>query len=243
MVVFGGSGPLHGIRVARKLRIPRVICPSGAGVMSAFGLLTSPIGFELVRTQRIALDALDADELARMTRRLGAEARQYLISTGVAESAIRTIFHLDMRYEGQGYEVEVAVPGGDATTARAALPDAFFGAYADVFGTSFRDKPVEVVNWKVEAVGPTPGEAIDYKLRAGTVAMDSLKGRRRAYFPELGGHVDCPVHDRYALRPGTRIAGPALIEERESTCVVGPGDTLSVDDHLNLVIDIGTTTS
>src|SRR5438270_85081 len=61
MVVFGGSGPIHGTRIARKLRIPRVVCPSGAGVMSAFGLLTSPIGFERVQSLRVALETLSPD--------------------------------------------------------------------------------------------------------------------------------------------------------------------------------------
>jgi N-methylhydantoinase A len=234
MVAFGGSGPLHGIRVARKLRIPRIVCPSAAGVMSAFGLLASPLGFELVRSRREGLDRLAPERLAEELGALGRETAAFLRQAGLADAEIRTSYRLDMRYVGQGYEVEVALP---EQPEKAGLPALFGRAYAGVFGVSFDDRPIEIVNWKAEALGPEPGSGI-YRLKADGAGRAPLKGMRPAYMPEAGEHVDCPVYDRYALAPGARVEGPALIEERESTCVLGPGDVAVVDRRLNLVIDI-----
>jgi N-methylhydantoinase A len=242
MIVFGGSGPLHGSRVARKLRIPRVICPWGAGVMSAFGLLASPIGFELARSRRVALGDLAANDLAAMLDALGGKAAEFLAEAGVASSDVRLHYRLDMRYEGQGYEVEVGLPDHLAPRdAAAALPALFAEAYRAVFGIAFPERPVEVVNWKVEAHGPVPGSGVRYRLRSGQRARDAMKGRRQAYFPEAGGLVECPVYDRYALAAGAALEGPALVEERESTCVLVPGDHAVLDESLNLVIHVGGT--
>ena len=239
MIAFGGSGPLHAARVARKLKIPRVVCPTGAGVMSAFGLLSSPVGFELVRSRRVSLARLDAQQILREFTGLAAEADRFLAEAGVKAVDVAHRHRLDMRYEGQGYEVEVPVVGPLDATIRERLPHAFAQAYAKVFGLAFDDKPVEIVNWKVDASGPEPGARHDHRLKAGPPSASSRKGTRRAYFPERDGPVDCPVLDRYALEPGDTVAGPALVEERESTTVVDPGDTMRVDAHLNLILELG----
>jgi N-methylhydantoinase A len=238
MVAFGGSGPLHAARVARKLKIPRVICPTGAGVMSAFGLLASPIGFELVRSRRVALVRLDEARLRAECAALAAEADRFLGEAGIAAADITRRYRLDMRYEGQGYEVEVPIDDPLAPDALARLGAAFAAAYADVFGIAFPDKPAEIVNWKVDARGPEPGGAQEHRLMPPHGATRARKGARAAYFPEAGGMVDCPVFDRYALRPGDAIRGPALVEERESTTVVCPGDAMHVDTRHNLVLEL-----
>ena len=236
MVAFGGSGPLHAVRVARKLRIPRVICPWGAGVMSAFGLLVSPIGFELVRSHRLALAALDADAFGSILARLAGEADRFLTEAGVPADRIERHFSLDMRYEGQGYEVEVFLPQASPPIAFPQLPSLFAAAYAKLFGLSFDDRGIEIVAWKVEARGPSPDTGSRYTLISGQASGRALKGHRPAFMPEDDRFVDCAVYDRYALRPGDRVVGPALVEEAESTCVFGPGDVAVVDPQFNLTI-------
>ena len=239
MIAFGGSGPLHAARVARKLKIPRVVCPTGAGVMSAFGLLSSPVGFELVRSKRVPLARLGTERILSEFSALTADADRLLAEAGIAGAEVMHRYRLDMRYEGQGYEVEVPVEGPLDATIADRLPQAFAEAYAKVFGMSFADKPAEIVNWKVDASGPEPGMQRDYRLKRGSPSADARKSPRRAYFPEVGGAIDCPVWDRYALKPGDRITGPALVEERESTTVICPGDTMSVDGQLNLILELG----
>lgn len=240
MIVFGGSGPIHGVRIARKLHIPQVVCPSGAGVMSAFGLLSSPVGFELVQSLRLPLATLTREEFARTVANLESRVRAQLAGARLEQSDATTELRLDMRYVGQGYEVEVAVPGAELQAAFGRLGELFAQAYATVFGQSFSDKEVEIVAWKVAVQGPVPGGDLAYHLRAeARPALSACRRARQAYFPDSGGYVDCAVYDRYALAPGDVVDGPALVEEAESTCVLAPGDRALVDSHLNLVITIG----
>ncbi len=239
MVAFGGAGPLHAGRVAAKLRIPTVVMPLGAGVFSAFGLLASPLSFDAMRTSRIALAELTAARLREEFQPLVDEACGLLRDAGVADDGIRVRRRLDMRYQGQGFEVEVALSDGlesDETVRE--LPARFARAYASVFSTSLIDEPVEIVNWKVEALGPQPVVEIRHGLDDALAREPLRKGHRRAYFAELGDYVDCAVYNRYALAPGARLAGPALVAARESTCVIAPGQLARVDEAYNLVVSI-----
>ena len=237
MVAFGGSGPAHACRVARKLRVPVVVFPVGAGVMSAIGLLASPLSFETFRAERIALDALDAAGLAQRFDALVAQARAHLGRPATAGETEQVQRRLDLRYRGQGHELEVELPPGAGV---AELPGLFAAAYERVFAKSFPGQPVEVTNWKVavalQRAAPDGGLQLD--RRACAPPGPTLKGRRPAWFAEWGEARPTPVLDRYALAPGARHVGPLLVEEAESTCVVGVGDVLEVDAGGNLVVHI-----
>ncbi|MFC4670438.1 hydantoinase/oxoprolinase family protein [Seohaeicola nanhaiensis] len=241
MVASGGGGPIHAARIARKLRVPRVIYPAGAGVMSAFGMLVGARSFEVVRAHAQRLETLDADALGALLAEVRAEVSQHLTDSGLDPAEIATDVRLDMRYRGQGYDVEVRLPQGlEAAEILAQLPALFTAAYEDVFHSTL-DQPLEITGLKVEARAPKP----DFMplLPAGSGAEGAaLKGRRRAYFPLAGGVIDCPVYDRYRLAPGQTVTGPCLVEERESTCLLDFGDRGIIDRHGNLVAEIGVTT-
>jgi N-methylhydantoinase A len=238
MVAFGGSGPLHALTIAKKLKIPRVIFPVGAGVMSAVGLLISPLAFEMARSRRIHVADIDAADFAATFGALEAEATSYLLSAGVAKSDIKLKRRLDMRYQGQGHEIEVTLPDvADAGALFVNLGELFHRAYEAAF-TLRLDEPAEIVNWKIEAAGPAPNLGAGYRLSISTGTARPLKGARLAYNPEARRMTEWPVYDRYALVPGAAVKGPALIEERESTCVIGSGQTATVDAHYNLVADM-----
>jgi N-methylhydantoinase A/oxoprolinase/acetone carboxylase beta subunit len=145
----------------------------------------------------------------------------------------------EVRYAGQGHELSVPVPGGRlGPDALAAIQRAHAEVYAAHYGYAEpAGAAIEATNWKVEVVGTSPAVTLRGATTAGT-GGDSLKGTRKVYFPEAGGFVDCAVHDRYRLGPGTPVAGPAVIEERETTAVLLPGDRGSVDTHGNLIIDV-----
>jgi N-methylhydantoinase A len=143
-----------------------------------------------------------------------------------------------MRYRGQGYEIEVILPDPEGRlTGVAELPALFGQEYARIFSSALLNEPLEIVTLKVEALGPRPSMADGCRLPV-VDSVTRLKGSRQVYRPELDDVADCPVYDRYALRPGDEIAGPALIEERESTCVINGGDVIRVDANLNLIADI-----
>ena len=132
------------------------------------------------------------------------------------------------------------------------LPDAaqaaaLFGGLEQLFARTYEaaytlrlDEPVEIVNWKVEAAGPAPNLGDGYSLARQGGSAKALKGSRRAYDADAGGLTEWPVYDRYALAPGARITGPALVEERESTCVVGARQSVAVDARYNLVAELAT---
>ncbi len=240
MVAFGGSGPVHAMAVARKLKIPRVIFPAGAGVMSAFGLLVSPLAFELSRSEPCSVTALDGEQFAAGFRAMEEEASALLLDAGVAAADIRMRRRLDMRYQGQGYEIEVALPEGAAMAdVFAGLPELFRQTYAATFSSSTLDEPLEIVTWKVEALGPEASLSDGFRLEGTADSGEALKGSRQAYFTDV--YHDCPVYERGLLAPGMEVSGPALIEERESTCVIGPGDVVRVDARRNLIAELGAT--
>lgn len=234
MVGFGGGGPLHATRIARKLNVPRLILPPGAGVMSAFGLLISPFSFEMARSHRMALQDVGAAEYAENFGPMISELRHILQSSGTADDQIVLSRKLDIRYEGQGYEIEVT-----GTDSPAGLSDRFAAAYNQVFSSILLDEPLEIVNWKVEGSGPPPLGDIRFSF-VGSYgsAGPHISGHRKAYFPEAGGMIEVPVYDRYTLMPGATFSGPAVVEEQESTLVVGSGDVVSVDAAMNLIVNI-----
>jgi N-methylhydantoinase A len=237
MAAFGGSGPAHACRVARKLRVPTVIFPVGAGVMSAVGLLASPLSFEIMRSERRALADLDDAGVATRFESLIDEAAEHLKEAGLRRDDMSVNHRLDMRYQGQGYEIEVNLPTSlDNIVAQ--LPDLFAKAYEIIFSKSFPTNPIEIINWKAEVVGPTPPGVGDYVLDTANPGGKAIKGHRPAFNPDINAFADCPVYDRYALSAGDSFSGPALVEERESTYVVGDGDVVTVDEHGNLMVAI-----
>lgn len=242
LFAFGGAGPVHAYRVAETLRCPAVICPLGAGVTSAAGFLVAPLSFDFVRTLHGTLDAMDWAAVNSALQEMEREGREILEK---AAPAHRLTFHryADMRYHLQGYDIPVAVPHGRlGPESEPAIRQAFEQAYAAIYSRTVPDAPVEVLSWRVVAEGPRPSLHLPGgpagNAAAERDAQEALKGRRPAYLPESDGFADVPVYDRYRLAPGHVFAGPAIVEERESTAVIGPRGRVSVDEWLNLVIDL-----
>ena len=237
MVAFGGSGPAHAMGVARKLKISQVVFPAGAGVMSAFGLLASPLAFELSRSEPCLITALNGENFAARFETMEQEASELLIRAGVGAAQIRLRRRLDMRYQGQGYEVEVTLPDGIIiSNIFARLPELFNQTYAATFSSNTLDEPLEIITWKVEAIGPEVSLADGFVLKDAAISGEARKGNRQAYF--IDGYHNCPVYTRELLAPGMKVIGPALIEERESTCIIGPGDVVRVDTRRNLIAEL-----
>ena len=228
MVPIGGAGPVHACAIAMKLGLPRLVSPPGAGVASAFGFLAAPISFAHLRAMVAPLATLDLDRLNAMLAEMEAEGRAMVAEAGVTDITIRRF--AAMRYAGQGYQVEAEVAALD----RDALRAAFEAEYRRLYGRTEPGLPVETVGWRVIVAGPTPRLELA-RPREGTAR--SLTGTRPAWFG--AGFVQAAVHDRTALRPGDTLAGPALVEERESTLVLPPGSRASVDAALNLVVAFG----
>jgi N-methylhydantoinase A len=205
--------------------------------MSALGLLSSPLSFEISKFDIVRLSDLSKADFTARLKQIAGQTTEYLRQARLAEHDITVSYRLDMRYYGQGYEVDVSLPADAPEAVYDKLPRLFADAYARVFAMSNIEEPIEIVNWKVEARGPLPPIA-NRRLRTGLSEKTAEKGTRSAFFPEFNAYRDCPVYDRYALRAGDRITGPAFIEENESTCVIGVGDVVTVDSRFNLIAEL-----
>ena len=235
-VAFGGSGPVHGCRLAQALGVPRVILPAAAGVTAAIGLLAAEVRFDVARTYVRRIDAADPARLTAMYDEMAAQALEVVRESAVAGD-VTLARAADARYVGQGYELTVPVPAGALDAAALArVRAAFDEVYAARYGYANPAEPVEVVTWKLSAVGGSPRIALAKAAARG--GDGAPKGTRRAYFPEARGYVDTPVYDRYALAAGARVEGPAIVEERESTTVLPPGAAATVDEYASLVAEL-----
>jgi N-methylhydantoinase A len=238
LFAFGGAGPVHAWRIAKILRCPRVVYPLAAGVMSAVGFLSAPLAFDFVRSLPGRLEAMDWAAVNEVLAAMEREGIEVLRRT-VPSDRISFRRYGDLCYRRQGYEIRVPVPTGElGPHSRAAIRDAFEQAYGAIYGHVLPDLEIDVVSWRVVALGPRPVLHSPTAETAGTGKEGALKGSRPAYMPELEGFADVPVYDRYRLAPGDAFAGPAIVEERESTVVVGPGARARIDDTLNLIADL-----
>jgi N-methylhydantoinase A len=240
LFAFGGAGPVHCWQVARILRVPRIILPFGAGAMSAYGLLAAPLALDFVRTRRERLDAADWGAITTVFAEMEAEGRAVLARAGVAEADVQVTRVAEMRYLGQGHEVEAAIPPGALGAASLpAITGAFEAAYRALYHRLPQGVPIEALNWRVTLSGPRPDLRLGTASRGGrSKATTALKATRPASFAESGGFVPTPVYDRYRLGPGATFTGPAIVEERESTAVIGPGARCRVDDRLTITVEL-----
>jgi N-methylhydantoinase A len=236
LFAFGGAGPGHGFGVASVLHSPRLIVPFGAGVTSTVGFLTAPLAFDFVRTFFGQLDRIEWQQVNALFADMAGQGDAILARSGVAAAERRLSRQADLRYAGQGHEVRVDLPDGDlGPESLAAITAQFERVYQTLFGRSGPDVPLEAVSWRLLATGPRP----DVKLRAAHApGGEPRKGERPAYFPEWGELRPTSVYDRYAMNPGMRLEGPAIIEERESTTVIGPNTNIEVDEFRNVHVTL-----
>lgn len=236
MLCFGGAGPVHAYGVARILRSPAILSPTSAGVASALGFLVAPVATEISRPYVARLDRIDWDHLGRMLDDMERTGRQFLAEAGISEVGVTVKRTADMQYIGQMHDVSVSIPNGQlGKRDEERLREAFFARYRDLFQRA-AVLPVEALTWRVTISAPAHSPFdVEPQCRA---AVTSKKGERKAWFPEFGDYVTTAVHDRYALNPGDELTGPAIVEERESTLVVGPGAKITVDAHGMLIVQL-----
>jgi 5-oxoprolinase (ATP-hydrolysing) len=237
MVGFGGAGPAHVCDVARVLGVGEVIVPPASGAASALGFLTAPLSYDLVRSRPIELRAgFDADAVNSLLASLEAEGRDRLAEAGVADIDVRVERTADMRLVGQLHNISVPLPEhrigeSELDVIREAFKRAYSARYTPVFDAA----RIEVINFRVRCSGAQPTLALNGAADGGN-NDEKLKGSRQAWFRDA--FHDTRVYDRYALVPGDVLEGPAIVEEREATTIIAPGDRIEVDATLNLRISI-----
>ncbi len=238
---FGGAGPVHAYRIAASLGSPMLLAPLGAGVMSTVGFLTAPLAFDFVRSWVTELDEIDWEKVNGLFSEMEAEGESLLIESDVAAADITHRREIDMRYVGQGHEIRVSVPLGKLDGSnRDGLIAKFEETYKELYERKGPPVAIEILNWRVVSAGPKPDVSLTVRETddGAKMAADCVKGSRPAYFPETNGFVDTPIYDRYKMKPGMTFDGPAIVEERESTVIIGPDAKCSIDEHHNLIVEM-----
>jgi N-methylhydantoinase A len=239
LVPFGGAGPVHACQIAQDLGLPRLLIPPAPGATSALGLLMSDVKHDYLRSRLTDVRETCAADVAALLRELRDDGALQLEREGFSPEQMTFRFYLDMRYAGQGYENPVpiaALPTDDADLQR--YREKFDDIHRMCHGHAAPGQPVEIVNYRVEAIGMVPSvEPSEVDDALGPV-KDARVGARPAYFSQLSdAPVPVPVYSRELLRAGHRFAGPALVDQYDSTTVVCPGQVVTVDRFGNLLVE------
>jgi 5-oxoprolinase (ATP-hydrolysing) len=238
IVGIGGAGPAHVAEVARILGASHAIIPQATGAASALGFLSAPLSFEVTHSYPIEFcPGFSANVVNRLLGEMEIEARAHLADAGVAMDKVTVERVADMRLVGQTHDIAVLLPDGSVgEDSLSSIHTVFTRAYTSRYSCPPEGARIEAISFRVRCVAPVPDLSVT-KFAKGLPSAAKRKGVRRAYFES--GFRDVPVYDRYALSPGDNIAGPAIIEERESTTVISPLDSIVVDGKLNLCVTIG----
>jgi N-methylhydantoinase A len=228
LLAFGGAGGLHAAYLARNLSIPRVIVPKNPGILSAIGMLMADVIKDYSLTVMLAAEETDLQALRSRFHPLETKGTEDLITEGVERENVVLERFLDMRYEGQSYEI--------ITPFSEDLIEAFHGLHEKTYGYR-NDRPVQIVNLRVRARGE-PHKPVFERMHASTEepSTEAQIGQRNVVFD--GQTVLTPVFDRKTLLAGNRIPGPSIIVEYSATTVVPPFAEGLVDQYGNLVLTI-----
>jgi N-methylhydantoinase A len=241
LLPFGGAGPLHASEVARALGISRFLVPAAPGILCAQGLIASDLKDDLVRSARIALAQESLPALREVLAQLMEAANSWFERELVEPAARRATVSFDMRYVGQNFEL--AVPVGNATGGKLPalnvdrLRSKFFVVHDQFYGFHNEADPIEIINVRVGVSAKLaklrrPQSATTKAARPKPVACRSV------WFSPARA-LNVPIYDRTDLQPGHAIAGPAVVEQFDSTSILYPNDRLIVDEVMNLIIKVG----
>jgi len=236
LVGFGGAGPVHATKLAIDTDVPLTIIPMSPGITSALGLLVTDLKHENSRTRINRVSNSVPSEIETILDELETLGRDALVKEGVPESEMDFERHADVRYVGQSYELSVELAPGTITqvTLDGVTAD-YHVAHERAYGHNAPEEPVEFVNMQVTARGEIARPNLKEVTR-GKGSDGAIKETRDVYFAESGGLVPTPVFDRYRLGEGDQIAGPAIVEEVDSTTVIHPGTSATIDVVGNLLI-------
>ena len=239
VVAFGGAGPVHAYGVARKLNAKKVICPAGAGVTSAVGLLIAPVAVDKSVSAPMSVEQLDMQAVAALFERMQTEGRDSVVHAGVKVATVVHTCSADLRYVGQGHEITVQLPpmALDAAAFKRDLIARFESDYAALFGRTVSNTSIEAITWRLRTSGP-PGKPVRAASEAPTGQAQAPKGYRPVFFADAQSFVRTPIYAYDALSTGRPVEGPAIIEQKESTIVVGPKASAVRDARGNLIMTL-----
>lgn len=237
MVAFGGGGPMHCAYLARELNVRKVIVPVAASVFSAWGMLMTDLRHDYIQTKICRMNEVALSELNAMWDGLVSQARAQFAQEGVPAGQIVYSFIADMRYMGQEHTVKVHVPPVPWTDeVKAEIVARFHETHEHFYTYRLPDTPTEIVNLHLVAYGRLQKPELHRIDPQRGPVSGAVKETRPVYFTDEGWQ-DTPIYDREKLGAGAAVSGPAIVEEVTASTVVCPGQSLTVDDYGNLIIE------
>lgn len=242
LVAFGGAGPMHAVAVARELGIRTVLVPPSPGVLCAVGMLTMPIRTDMVRTLLVQASPARVPACAEAVGELVRDANGWLDLQGAKGDGRQTEIRLDMRYRGQNYELQVRGFDPSTETGMRRAVEEFHQVHRQAYGYAAPDRAVEIVNIRISAttVAPATDGLVGSRIAGAAPTGPAPLERRPVLWAEGQPFLDTPIFARAHLGPGSRVAGPAILEQVDSTTVLPPGASAVADASGNIVIDVGT---
>ena len=239
MVAAGGAGPLHACMICQELEIPMFIVPRESSIFCAAGMLTSDLRHDFVSSFVSVFDRLDWEALQNLVNEMMREGATVLQKESIPEDRRQFSLTLDCRYVKQYHEVCFPVTVEAVRSADASgIATCFHGEHKRMYGYSLEEEgtPIELINVRVRATGVTDKPAYSEEAEAGPDAGPALKGKRDAYIPEVRAPKEISVYDGHKTRHGNRIAGPALIEQVNTTLLVTAGYDCVCDRYGSFVV-------
>ena len=236
---FGGAGPLHAVELARQLKIAKVLVPPSPGLNSAIGLLMADMRYDFIRTYIVKMGRVQLQEMNEYFKLLEKDATKTIRQESSEASQIEQIRSADMRYFGQGHELEILLPNGNLTQGEIAqAKDDYDRMHKIRFGYSIPSYDVEFVNLRLAVVGRlSKPEPKPVKLSGEPVSENAKMPKQPAYIN--GRWTEIPIYDRRFLRPGNKLSGPCIIGQMDSTTLLDANDSAIIDDYSNIVITVG----
>ncbi|MFC1798812.1 hydantoinase/oxoprolinase family protein [Thermodesulfobacteriota bacterium] len=235
LMAFGGAGPLHACELSEEMNIPQVIIPPTPGVNSAMGLLIADFRYDFSKTYIRKCSSIDLPELASYLDGLESKARQRMLLEKIPEDQIIFFQSADMRYLGQGYEIEIPFSGRiDTPQEFKRIVQKFHDAHKYAYGFCHPKDEVEIIYLRLAAVKKVSKPKFNKYEMGPPDASAALSGQRNVFIK--GKFLDTRIYNRSKLNAGHEILGPAILEQFDSTTMILPGHVCRVDENLNLII-------
>jgi N-methylhydantoinase A len=238
LFAFGGAGPLHAAALGRELSIPQILVPARPGITNALGCVAADIRHDFVRTVNRPLDSIEISDLRTLLASQIEEGQRLIENETISFDETRILHGADMQFIGQTHLISIPIPSLNAT--KEEIQRIFEEAYFNRFQVKLPEIRANLVNCKTSVIGVRPtfdlARIIDPAARASSLE-EAQTDIRQVWF--AGVWHDTTIYKRERLPIDSKFKGPAIIEQMDTTTVVEPGDTVSLDKDGNLLIEIG----
>ena len=239
LMAFGGAGPLHAVRLAQELGMTKVIVPRSPGILCAMGLLLTDPRADFSATHLTDLDPGNLGTIAETVASVEAEASGWFDAEEIPADKRRLTRRIDMRYDGQNYELSIPLPEGPVTEATLeTLRQGFTEAHERLYGFAVPDERILCVTFRAEAMGLVQKAELPERALGDPDPSKAVIGSREVWYPETGAFTETTLYAREKLAPGMAFAGPAIVEQMDTTTLVPPGVTATVDKIDNLILEL-----